>query len=94
MIVRAEVDQEWVMNVKVGQKAEVTFRAAAGREFKWTGKVVRYSQYIQKRRTHTLDPDPFADSKTRECVIAFDTDPKNEGIVQGMRVSVKIHTTE
>ncbi len=94
MIVRAEVDQDWAMLIKAGQTATVSVRAAGGREFTWSGKVQRFSMYMQKRRVRTMEPDQWVDTKTRECVIAFDSDPKNDQLVQGMRVSVQIHTAK
>ena len=92
LVVRAEVGQEWAMMVKVGQKATVTVRSAAGREFAWTGKVEKVSAYMQKGRIHTLEPDQFLNEWTRECIISIDPDPKNIGMVHGTRVSVQIHT--
>ena len=94
LIVRAEVGQEWALLVKVGQKATVTVRAAAGREVTWTGKVEKVAAYMEKSRMGSLEPDQFVNARTRECIIKIDPGTKNSDIVHGTRVSVQIHTAE
>jgi len=94
LVVRAEVEQDNAMMVKVGQKATVTVRSAAGREFTWTGKVEKVSAYMQKGRIHTIEPDQFVNPWTRECIISIDPDPKNINMVHGTRVSAQIYTGE
>jgi multidrug resistance efflux pump len=92
LVVRAEVDQERALMVNVGQRATITFRAAAGRDYKWTGKVEKAAEYMQKRRSRSIEPDQFVNTRTRECIIRIDPDPKNPVMLQGTRVSVQIHT--
>jgi multidrug resistance efflux pump len=90
LVVRAEVDQEWAMMVHAGLKATLTFRAP-GRDYQWTGTVEKVSHYIQRRRSRVTEPDQFNDSRTRECLIRIDPDPKNP-VIHGMRMGVQIHT--
>jgi multidrug resistance efflux pump len=92
LIIRAEIDQECAMMVKIGQKTTITIHGASGSEYTLTGKVEKLSTFMQKSRPHTLEPDQFANTWERECIIAFDLPAKNEEIVQGMPVSVEIHT--
>ncbi len=91
LIVRAEIDQEWAFQVKAGMKVTLTYQAAGSQDFTWTGKVERVSRYIQRRRSRTMDPDTFNDSRTRECIIRIDPDSKDP-IIHGMRMRVQIHT--
>jgi multidrug resistance efflux pump len=90
LIVRAEIDQEWALKVKAGMKVTLTYQAA-GQDYTWKGDVERVSRYIQRRRSRTMDPDTFNDSRTRECIIRIDPDPNNP-ILHGMRLRVQIHT--
>jgi multidrug resistance efflux pump len=94
LIVRAEVGQEWALLVKVGQKATITVRAAAGREFTWTGTVEKVAAYLEKSRNSSVEPDQFVNARTRECIIKINPSSKNNEIVHGTRVSVQIHTAE
>jgi multidrug resistance efflux pump len=94
LVVRAEVDQEFALLVNVGQKATLTFRAGAGREYTCTGKVLKVAGYLQRRRSRVMEPDQFVDTRTRECIVSIDPDPKNPPILHGMRVSVQIHTND
>jgi multidrug resistance efflux pump len=88
-VVRAEIDQEWALEVKPGQKATVTFQAA-NRELSWTGRVERVANYMTRRRSRALDSASFSDGITRECVIRINPDANNP-IVHNMKVQVKIH---
>jgi multidrug resistance efflux pump len=93
-IVRAEIDQESAFMVKEGMKVTLTFQAA-GKDYTWKGEVDRLSDYIQRRRTVTIDPDTFNESQTRECIIRIqpDSDPNKPKILQNMRLRVQIHTS-
>src|SRR6185369_16815165 len=87
-VVRAEIDPEWALMVKPGQKATVSFQAA-NHEYTWTGTVDRVSEYMTRRRSRALDAVNISDGVTLECVIRIDPKPENP-IKQNMRVQVKI----
>jgi multidrug resistance efflux pump len=70
LIVRAEVEQEFVRRVAVGQRAEVEDEADPGAS--WPGRVVRVAGWYAARRSAPDRPAAFKDVPTVECIIALD----------------------
>jgi len=89
LIIRAEIDQEFLGRVKPGQQASVEddIRIDAP---KITGKVKSIAKWVAQRRTMILDPGEINDVRTVECVIELDDDA-NLVIGQRMRIRVKTH---
>jgi multidrug resistance efflux pump len=88
LIVRAEIDEENALLVSPGMKAVVTRQTATGK-LTLSGRVDRVASYMQRRRSSTLDPATYSDSRTRECIIRLDPDNKVNLLIN-MRVAVRI----
>jgi len=85
-VVRAEVEQEWAGRVQEGQVATLEDDTSNGSGPKWTGKVVRLSDWMAHRRSILPDPSQFHDIRTLECIIALD--PGQPPLRIGQRVRV------
>jgi multidrug resistance efflux pump len=85
-IVRAEVEQEFVRRLAVGQRARVEDEAAGGPA--WTGKVARIAGWYSARRGTNDKPSAFKDVPTVECVIRLDD--RRPPLRIGQRVQVAI----
>jgi HlyD family secretion protein len=85
-IVRAEVEQEFVRRLHVGQRARVEDESTGGQA--WTGRVDRVAGWYAARRGVNEKPSAFKDVPTVECVIAFD-EPRPPLRI-GQRVQVMI----
>jgi multidrug resistance efflux pump len=85
-IVRAEIDQEFAARVKPGLAATVQDDATAGG--RWTGTVVRVSDWYAHRRSILLEPKEFNDVRTLECVIRLDPGQPPLKIGQRLRVTL------
>jgi multidrug resistance efflux pump len=88
LIVRAEVDQEFLGRVKEGMTAEVqddNRPDATGR----TGKVTSIAKWVARRRSMVLEPGEVNDVRTVECVIVLDGGTADLFIGQRMRVRIK-----
>jgi HlyD family secretion protein len=85
-LVRAEVDQEFVDRVTVGQTALVKDDARGGTA--WRGKVQRIAGWYERRRSNSSDPSAFTDVRTVECLIAIDPGQPPLRIGQRMRVLI------
>jgi multidrug resistance efflux pump len=84
-IVRAEVEQEWIGRVAVGQ--EVSFQDDANSDGPtWTGKVTSVADWMAPRRAILPDPSQFLDVRTRECLI--EVKPFSPPLHIGQRVRV------
>lgn len=88
LIVRAEIDEENALLVQPGMRAVMTRQTASGK-ITVTGRVERLASYMQRRRSNTLDPATFSDTRTRECIIRLDADNKAPLLIN-MRVAVRI----
>jgi len=86
LIVRAEVEQEFVRRLAVGQKARVEDEAATGAA--WTGRVARLAGWYAARRTTNDRPSAFKDVPTVECLITLDE--RRPPLRIGQRVQVVI----
>jgi multidrug resistance efflux pump len=87
-IVRAEVEQEYLGRVKVGQSVQMKDDTRPDSP-KWTGKVVGVSRWVAQRRTLILEPGEINDVRTLEAVIEPDDD---DGLVIGQRMRITIIT--
>jgi HlyD family secretion protein len=85
-IVRAEVEQEFVRRLKVGQMARVEDESAGGPV--WTGRLARIAGWYAARRSTTDKPSAFKDVPTVECIIQLDD--RRPPLRVGQRVQVTI----
>jgi multidrug resistance efflux pump len=91
LVVRAELEQEFLGRVKRGMKATVRDDSRADSPT-WTGTVLRVGNWVARKRTVLLDPGEINDVRTVECVIALDGNP--EGLLVGQRMRVRLGKTE
>lgn len=85
-IVRADVEQEFVGRVAVGQPATVQDETHAGRT--WQGKVERIADWITQRRSVMQGPLDFSDIRTVEVLITLDSGQPPLRIGQRVRVRI------
>jgi HlyD family secretion protein len=85
-VVRAEVEQEFVRRLAVGQKARVEDEMANGPA--WTGKVARIAGWYSSRRSANDKPSAFKDVPTVEVLIQLDE--RRPPLRIGQRVQVVI----
>jgi HlyD family secretion protein len=86
LVVRAEVEQEFVRRLAVGQKARVEDEAGGGAA--WTGRVTRVAGWYSSRRGTNDKPSAFRDVPTVECLIMLDE--RRPPLRIGQRVQVTI----
>lgn len=91
LIVRAELEQEFLGRVKPGMMATVRDDSRAD-SATWTGTVLRVGNWVARKRTVLLDPGEVNDVRTVECVIAIDGSP--DGLLVGQRMRVRIGKAE
>jgi multidrug resistance efflux pump len=87
LIVRAEVEQEYLGRVKEGARVSVQDENLAD-GIKRTGSVLSLSKWVAQRRSVLLEPGEINDVRTMECIISID-DPSQLSIGQRMRVRIK-----
>jgi multidrug resistance efflux pump len=85
-IVRADVEQEFVGRVAVGQPATVQDETHVGRT--WKGKVERIADWITQRRSVMQGPLDFSDVRTVEVLITLDSGQPPLRIGQRVRVRI------
>ncbi|HEV3237857.1 MAG TPA: HlyD family secretion protein, partial [Gemmataceae bacterium] len=85
-LVRAEVDQEFAARVKAGQSAVIEDDSASG--ITWQGRVLRIADWYMQRRNLTYDTTQFRDTRTIECLVAFDTGQTEPRLGQRVRVTM------
>lgn len=85
-IIRAEVEQEFVGSLHVGQTARIRDDATGSGE--WKGKVTRISDWYTHRRSILLEPMQFNDVRTLEAIITVD--PGSPPLRVGQRVRVTL----
>jgi HlyD family secretion protein len=85
-IVRADVEQEFVGRVSVGQSATVQDETHLGRV--WKGKVSRVADWITQRRSVLSEPIEFTDIRTVEVLITLDSGQPRLRIGQRVRVRI------
>jgi multidrug resistance efflux pump len=91
LVVRAELEQEFLGRVKPGMKATLRDDSRAD-SATWTGTVLRVGNWVARKRTVLLDPGEVNDVRTVECVIALDGSP--DGLLVGQRMRVRIGKAE
>jgi multidrug resistance efflux pump len=87
LVVRAELDQEFIGRVKPNMRATVTDESRADSPT-WPGRVKTVGAFVARRRTILLEPGEVNDVRTVECVIALDGSP--DGLLVGQRMRVRI----
>lgn len=85
-IVRADVEQEFVGRIAVGQPATVQDETRLGRE--WKGKVQRIADWVTQRRSVMHEPLEFSDIRTVEVLIILDSGQPHLRIGQRVRVRI------
>jgi multidrug resistance efflux pump len=87
LVVRAELEQEFLGRVRPGMKATVRdeFRPDAPAI---GGTVSRVGQWVARKRAVVLEPGELGDVRTVECVIGLDSPPPD--LLVGQRVRVRI----
>ncbi len=88
LVVRAEVDQEFLGRVKEGMTAEVQDDNRPDSPVR-LGKVVSIAKWVARRRTLVLEPGEVNDVRTVECVVVLDGGTSELFIGQRMRVRIK-----
>ena len=91
MIIRAELEQEFMGRVKPGMKAKVSDDVRADSPV-WTGTVLRLGNWVARKRSVLLDHGEINDVRTVECIIILDGKP--EGLLIGQRMRVRIGKQE
>ena len=91
LVVRADLEQEFLGRVKPGMKATLRDDSRAD-SATWTGTVLRVGNWVARKRTVLLDPGEVNDVRTVECVIALDGSP--DGLLVGQRMRVRIGRAE
>ena len=86
-VVRAEVDQESLGRVQVGQSAEVRDENHPDGPV-WKGRVKQVAGWVAARRSYVLEPGEINDVRTVECVIELDGPTDRLWIGQRMRVRI------
>jgi multidrug resistance efflux pump len=86
MLVRGEVDQEFVDRIQVGQTALI--RDDTHSSASWKGRVQRIAGWYEQRRPTTQDPSAYTDVRTVECLISIDPGQSPLRIGQRMRVLI------
>src|SRR6185437_10677088 len=85
-VVRADVAQEFIGRVSVGQAVLVEDEARSGKV--WRGKVERISNWITQRRSVMQQPFEFNDVRTVETLITLDSGQPPLRIGQRVRVRI------
>jgi multidrug resistance efflux pump len=87
LVVRADLEQEFLGRVRPGMKATVRdeFRPDAPT---WTGSVIRVGNWVARKRVVALEPGEIGDVRTVECVVGLDNPPPD--LLVGQRVRVRI----
>jgi HlyD family secretion protein len=85
--VRAEIDEDDVGRLALGQEAAITSDAYPGRMF--TGKVIEIGQRVGRRSIKLEDPSKISDTKILETKIALPETAKSD-LKLGMTVDIRI----
>ncbi len=91
LIIRAELEQEFLARVKPGMKVTIQDDVRADSPT-WTGTVKHVGNWVARKRSFLLDPGEVNDVRTAECVITLDG--KTEGLLVGQRMRVRIGKQE
>ncbi len=86
LVVRAELEQEYIGRVKAGMKAVIRDETRP-QSPEWTGRLKRVSGWVARRRSIVLEPGELNDVRTVECLVELD--PPKEPLLVGQRVRVR-----
>jgi len=92
LVLRAEVDQESLGRVAVGQAVEIQDENRPDAPVA-KGRIKQVSRWVASRRTHVLEPGEINDVRTVECVVEFDGRAEQFWIGQRMRVKILRQTS-
>ena len=87
LVVRAELEQEFIGRVKKGMRATITDESRSDSP-EWAGRVRDVGAFVARRRSILLEPGEVNDVRTVECVIALEGSA--EGLLVGQRMRVRI----
>ncbi|AMV26091.1 Inner membrane protein YibH [Gemmata sp. SH-PL17] len=87
LVVRAELEQEFLGRVKPNMRATVTDDTRADSSA-WTGRVQRVGAFVARKRSSLFEPGEVNDVRTVECLVVLDG--PTEGLLVGQRVRVRI----
>ena len=87
LIIRAELEQEFLGRVKPGMKAIVRDDVRPDSPT-WTGTVQRIGNWVARKRSTLFDPGEVNDVRTVECIITLDGKP--DALLVGQRMRVRI----
>ncbi len=85
-IVRADVEQEFIGRVALGESATVQDETNLNRE--WKGKVERIADWVTQRRSVMQGPLDFSDVRTVEVILTLDSGQPPLRIGQRVRVRI------
>ena len=88
LVVRAELDQEFIGRVKEGMSVEVQDDGRADGPV-YPGVIKSMSRWVAQRRTLILDPGEINDVRTVECLVELKSNIDDLYIGQRMRVRIK-----
>jgi multidrug resistance efflux pump len=87
LVVRAELEQEYLGRVKPGMKAVICDDVQPDSPV-WNGTVERLGNWIARKRSLIMDPGEVNDVRTVECVVTLTG--KTDGLLVGQRMRVRI----
>jgi HlyD family secretion protein len=87
LVVRAELEQEFLGRVKPNMRALVTDDTRADSP-QWVGRVQRVGSFVARKRGALFEPGEVNDVRTVECLITFDG--PTDGLLVGQRMRVRI----
>ena len=88
LVVRAELDQEFIGRVREGMTVEVRDDGRANGPM-YPGRIKSMSRWVAQRRTMILDPGEINDVRTVECLVELQSSIDELFIGQRMRVRIK-----
>jgi multidrug resistance efflux pump len=89
LIVRAEIDQNRMDQLKLGLSVTLTNRGDSS-SHQWHGTVEKVGDIIGQRKQMAAEPDTFSDAHNCECIIRVDADPKHP-LRLGQSMNIRIH---
>jgi multidrug resistance efflux pump len=87
LVIRAEVEQEFIGRVREGMPARIQDDARVDSPV-WKGQVLRVARWISRKRMAALEPGEWSESRVAECLIRIEGDTR--GLLIGQRVRVYI----
>ncbi len=87
LVVRAELEQEFLGRVKPNLRAVVTDDTRADSP-QWVGRVQRVGSFVARKRAALFEPGEVNDVRTIECVVTFEG--STDGLLVGQRMRVRI----